>query len=498
MKYIYIFSFFKNEVLGCVIMNEMLFIYAITTIVAFIFYYIVPLKFRWIVLLVFSLLFYVFVGKILILYVIATSIITYLTARLIGKNNEIESEDTEELIRIKKKNKRIVVLTILVNLLMIGFLKYYIFFSGNINLIFSFFNIEFKLPFIKILLPLGISFYTLQAIGYLIDIYRKKYSYEKSYFKVLLFLAFFPSIIEGPITRFDEMKNTLYEGNKIDYNEIMFAIQRILWGLFKKLIVADRVYLLVKQIGDDPKSYSGIASLLFILGYTIQLYADFSGFVDIASGTAKLFGVKLPENFKQPFFSKSVQEFWRRWHMTLGLWFKDYIFYSVALSPKVNKMSSKIRKKVKNTFTKMLPTTLALFAVWIANGLWHGPMWKYIFYGLYYFVIIFLGMMFDKIFKKKHKKLKINTKTIWYKTFQLIRTVILVLIGMTIFGANNLSDAFYILRSIFTPYYGSILNLGLDVYEFTILLIGVIAMLIMSICKEKNINLFNIIATKPV
>ncbi|VEU80731.1 MBOAT family O-acyltransferase [Haploplasma axanthum] len=483
-------------------MNEVLLIYGIVLLISVIAYYLIPLKYRYIVLLVFSLAFSIIVSKILILFLIGTATTIYLGARLIKKNidtyKEKEEITQEEKNRVKKINKRIVTIVVIVNIFILGFLKYYLFFRGNFNGLFSILGTSFRLPYLKLLLPIGISFYTLQGIGYVVDVYREKYEAQKSFLKVLLFVSFFPSILEGPISRYDQVSDSLFNGNKANYQRIMLGLQRLIWGLFKKLIVADRVYLLVKTVGDNPREYSGIASLLFIIGYTIQLYADFSGFMDIALGSAELFGVKLPENFKQPFFSKSVQEFWRRWHITLGTWLKDYVFYPIALSPKINKLASKIRKKWKNHFTKMLPTIIALFVLWICNGLWHGPEWKYIFYGIYYFILIFLGMMMEPIFRKVHKKLNINTKAIWYRVFQIIRTLILVNIGMTIFGAKNLNDAFYILTSVFKPYNGSIFALGLDGYEFVILLIGVGLIFIMSYFNEKNINLFNVIASKPI
>lgn len=161
--------------------------------------------------------------------------------------------------------------------------------------------------------------------------------------------------------------------------------------------------MLVYKISESPSEYSGVAGLMFIVCYTLQLYADFSGFIDIAIGGGQLFGIKMDENFRQPFFAKSAQEFWQRWHITLGSWLKDYVFYSVALSPKLNKACNKLKKKHKNHFTKMLPTAVALLAVWICNGLWHGPEWKYIVFGLYYFVIIVSGMMLEPLFKKSPK-----------------------------------------------------------------------------------------------
>lgn len=211
--------------------------------------------------------------------------------------------------------------------------------------------------------------------------------------------------------------------------------------------------------------------------------------MDISLGIAEMFGIKLPENFRQPFFAKGPQEFWQRWHITLGLWFKEYIFYSVALTSGMKKFTKAVKKKHKNHFTKTLPTIVALFCVWLCNGLWHGPEWKYIVYGLYYFVIIAFGMLMEPLFKKMWAKMKVNPDSTWLNMVRRARTLIIILVGETIFGANTLSDAFYILGSLFTPYKGSLLGLGLDYKEVVVLMVAVVIMVIVDILKEKKINI---------
>ena len=470
-------------------MNQVMMIYFAVLAVAVLVYYIVPLKGRWIVLLSFSLLFYVLVSSYLVVFVLTTALSVFISAKYLIKWEDEAEAGEEQIKRRKKINKTIIALTIIFNLLILGFLKYYNFFGNTFNSLFSLMGLEVRIPFLKLVLPLGISFYTLTATGYLIDVYRRKYQPENNFGKICLFLSFFPQILEGPICRYDQTGKTLSEGHPADYNNLVFGAQRILWGLFKKMVVADRLYKLVYTVSSSAAAYSGTASLLFILCYTIQLYADFSGFIDIAIGSGELFGIKLPENFRQPFFAKSAQEFWQRWHITLGTWLKEYVFYSVALSPRVIKVSGKIKKHWKNHFTKMLPTTLALLAVWLCNGLWHGPEWKYIVYGMYYFVIIFMGMMFEPVFKKIYKKLNINPNHLALNIFRHIRTLLIIFIGETIFGANNLRDALLILSSVFRPYEGSIFSLGLDYKEFIIAIIGILAMLIVGIIKERGIDI---------
>lgn len=389
----------------------------------------------------------------------------------------------------KRKNKAVIVTTVLFNVAVLAFLKYYNFFGSAFCSLLALCGADIGFRALELALPMGISFYTLSAIGYLTDIYRKKYEPERNFFKILLFLSFFGTIMEGPICRYDQTGRELTEGHRADYNGIMHGVQRIIWGVFKKLVIADRAYVLVNTIASNAAEYSGAANLLFMLLYTVQLYADFSGFTDITIGTAEMFGIKLPENFRQPFFAESAQGFWQRWHITLGSWLKEYVFYSVALSPVITKLSRKLKKKSKNHFTKILPTGIALLCVWLCNGVWHGPQWNYIVYGLYYFVIIFGGMLTEPLFDRLYAKIKVDKNRVALRIARHVRTLIIIIIGETIFGANSLGDALHILGYLFVPYRGSILALGLDWYEFVVLGVGVIAVFAVDLVKEKNIRI---------
>ena len=476
-------------------MNQVMLIYFAFLATALPLYYIIPKRFRWIALLVFSLGFYAVISRYLIVFVLTTSLSVYLAARFFIKEADAEADDAAKK-RRKTKNKAAIVLTVVFNLLILGFLKYYNFLGDTFNSLLAYSGAKFRFPILSLALPLGISFYTLTAIGYLTDVYRKKYPPEKNLAKICLFLSFFPQILEGPICRYDQTGKKLFEGENAGYEGFIFGLQRILWGLFKKMVVADRLFMLVNTVFSDPAQYSGVASIMVIVCYTIQLYADFSGFIDIALGSAEMFGIKLPENFRQPFFAKSAQEFWQRWHITLGLWLKEYVFYSVALSPKVLSVCGKIKKRWKNHFTKTLPTVLALFAVWICNGIWHGPEWKYIVYGMYYFVIIFISLMTEPLFKKFYAKVKINPQNKFLNACRHLRTILIILIGETIFGANSLGDAFMILGSVFRPYQGSIFSLGLDWKELVIALLGAGMMLVVGILKERKVDIRAAIASK--
>ncbi len=469
-------------------MNKVMLIYFGMLLASVAAYYLFPKRTRWTVLLAFSLLFYLIISTYMAAFMLATAASVYCAARFLIKEvpHDAEAAVAKKLL---KRNKTVIALTIVFNLAIIGVLKYFNFFGGMFGSLLALCGASVKMPVLKIALPLGISFYTLSAIGYMVDIYRGKYKAETNFFKFCLFICFFPQILEGPVSRYDKTAPQLIEGHSPDYEGITFGLQRILWGLFKKMIVADRLYLLVRTVAGEPSQYSGIAAVLFMVCYTVQLYADFSGFIDIAIGSAELFGIKLQENFRQPFFARSAQEFWQRWHITLGAWLKDYVFYPVALSPLVTGPAAKLKKRVRNHFTKMLPTIVALFAVWLCNGLWHGPEWKYIVYGMYYFVIISAGMLTEPLFRKLYEKCGIDRQNAALKALRHIRTLIIILVGETIFGADNLKDAFTILGSVFRPYGGSVFALGLDYKEWIIALVGMAAMLAAGIAKERGISI---------
>ena len=206
-------------------------------------------------------------------------------------------------------------------------LKYSGFTLLNVKSLLDFMNFKNNIPILRFALPLGISFYTFQTMGYIIDVYRDKYPYEKNIFKLALFISFFPQLIQGPISRFDDLKETLFGEHSFDAKAISFGLQRILWGFFKKLVIADRLLPAVNTIVRNPEEYQGVYVLVGMFFYAIQLYADFTGGIDIAIGVAEVFGIRLKENFERPYFSKSITEYWRRWHISLGSWFREYMFF---------------------------------------------------------------------------------------------------------------------------------------------------------------------------
>lgn len=467
----------------------------------FLLYTICPKKQKWIVLLGASSVFYFLSAGWRIIFLVATILSIYFGALWIDKiqqsfklqKNDLDKQRKKSLREKTKKRKRLVLTAIVVfNLGLLALLKYYGFFSENMNSIFESLNLGATLPVRKFALPLGISFYTLQAVSYIVDVNRGKYRADRNLGRVALFMSFFPQMIEGPIGRYDVLANQFYEGHSFDYQNFTFALQRILWGLFKKAVIADRANAMVNVVFGNYHEYSGIVVILSVLLYTLQLYAEFTGAFDIIIGSGQLFGIHLQENFRQPFFATTVNDFWRRWHITLGAWLRDYVFYSISLSKGFQKLSKRSEKLVGKWIGKLLPVGFALFFVWLGNGLWHGAGWKYIFYGMYYYVVIMIGEVFTPLSRKIIGFLHINVNSKIYRIFQIARTFVIVNVGMLIFRADGLNAVRWMSSSAIKGIDfsvlsdGTLLKLGLDIYDFAVLAIGVLVLFTVSLIKERK------------
>ncbi len=415
------------------------------------------------------------------------------------RNEKLKEVQKEEKKAIKelyvKKQRKVILLAVIIHLGILVILKYVPFFGKNINSLFGILNIPITLNIPEYLMPIGISFYTFQALSYIIDVYREVVKPDKNLLRLALYMSFFPQIMEGPIAKYNETAMDLYEGKKIEYKNMTFGIQRILFGCMKKVVIADRLNILIKTIFDNYTTYNGGIALLAAIAYTIQLYMEFSGTMDMVIGSGQIFNVKLPENFRQPFFSKTISEFWQRWHITLGRWFKDYIFYPLSLSKPLKKLTSFGRKHLGNHFGPLLAGSIALFCVWISNGLWHGAGWKYIFFGMFHFTLILCGNIFEPFTKKVTDILHINRQKMPFKIFQMIRTTFLVIIGELFFRAKGLKAGLIMFKNIFTNFSlsflsnGLIVDLGMDKYDFIIVGITLLIVFIISVLKEKNVEI---------
>ena len=354
-----------------------------------------------------------------------------------------------------------------------------------------------------LLLPLGISFYIFQSAGYVIDLYRGKYAPEPNIAKYALFVSFFPQIIQGPIGRYDRLAPQLFSGAKPKADSYKYGIQLVLWGLFKKMILADRAALLVEAVFKEPEAYGGIVSLFAAAFYCVQIYCDFSGGIDISRGVAEGLGISLDKNFEQPLFAVSVQDFWRRWHMTLNSWMRDYLFYPLSLSRRFGKFGKSMRKVFGVRTGKMIPSLIATFIVFFTIGIWHGGAWKYIIFGLWNGLLLSFAMFAEPLFSKMRKALNIKEKSKFWHGFRITRTLLVVGAGRILTKANNTSEALIMLKNIFTSpkgaqvLEGALLSFGLTVRDYLIMAGAFILLIFADIIEENGVPARHFIEKRP-
>ena len=354
-----------------------------------------------------------------------------------------------------------------------------------------------------VLIPLGISFYTFQTAAYIIDLYRSKIEADQNILKFALFVSFFPQMVQGPISRYDQLAGQLYEGHALTYKNLTYGAQLMLWGFFKKLVIADRAAILVNQVFDNYGDYQGGVVFVALLFYTIQIYGDFSGGIDIARGAARMLGIDMTHNFMRPYFSDSISEFWRRWHMSLSFWCRDYIFFTISLSKTFGKLGKSLRKVLGDRIGKLFPVLVAQMATFLTIGLWHGAEFKYIAYGLYNGGIIILGLLLEPYLKKLISLLHINVEGVGWKVFRVLRTFFLIVMGRMFPKALSFGAAIYMFGAMFrgggaVPFSEEILTLGLDAADFLILLGGCIVWFIISWNQEKGTGIRDAIAERPL
>lgn len=463
--------------------------------IAVIGYYLIPKRFQWIWLLIFSYIYYASSGIKILFFLLYTTITTYGTGRLLDRVNHKELPRNEA----KSRKRRILIGCLLLNFGMLAVLKYTNFAIENVNAIF-----HAGISFQKLILPLGISFYTFQSMGYIIDVYWGKYEAEKNPFRFALFISFFPQLLQGPIGRFDRLARQLYEQHSFDLLKAQYALQLMLWGFFKKLVLADRAAVVVNQVFQNYTQYSGVTNIVAVLMYSIQLYMDFSGGMDVVMGVAALFGVELDQNFKRPYFATSITDFWHRWHITLGTWMKDYIFYPVSLSKWMGKFGKWSKKAFGKKTGRVVPICVANIIVFLVVGIWHGAAWKYIAYGLYNGLIIAISSLLAPLYRKGFEKFHINPKSGAWHVVQILRTFLLVNISWYFDMAVSLSAAFAMMKSTVTGFSlatltdGSLMMLGLDKLDYMILAMGCLVVFLISFLKERGIQIRESLGRKPL
>lgn len=484
-------------------------------ILLFVLYYAIPAKYQWKLLLAASYLFYFVSGWKNCFFILLTTVSTWFLAGRIDRLHREQAayikEHKKELSReerksykekIKSRQWRLLLTGLFLNFGILAVLKYTNFVIANINLGLSLAGNQKQIGFLTLLLPLGISFYTFITMGYLIDVYRGKYPAETSLGKLALFVSFFPQLIQGPINRFDKMKETLFSEHCFDVREISFGLERILWGFFKKLVIADRILPGVTVIIGQPETYGGIYVFVGMMFYALQLYADFTGGIDITIGIAQTLGIRVQENFIRPYFSKNIAEYWRRWHISLGAWFTEYIFYPVSVCQPMLSFSRFCRKHFGDYVGKRMPVYVASLAVWFTTGIWHGASWNFVVWGLLNGIIIILSQECEPLYARFHSKFHVAGKR-WYSGFQVVRTVLLmsslrmldcyrdVPLTFRMFG-----DMLFNSR-ISQLFDGRLMTLGLTISDYVVLMIGTVILLGVSLAGRSG-SIREKLEAKPV
>lgn len=457
-------------------------------------YYLIPLRFRWAWLLTASYAFYLLSSPKTFLFVLFTTAVTFLGGLYIGKCNrehrdyleqhkaELSREDKKTLkAQSQKRKRRMVALILVLDFGILAVLKYFRYYLQAMGV----FDTG------SLLIPLGISFYTFQSAAYIFDLYRNKIEPDRNIGKFALFTAFFPQIVQGPISRYDQLAAQLYEGHKFEWRNLTHGAELILWGFFKKLVIADRAAVLVNEVFGNHADYTGGAVFMALLFYMIQIYADFSGGIDIARGLAQCMGINMTHNFIRPYFAHDLSEFWNRWHVSLSHWCRDYIFYPVAMSKFFGRLGKDLRNILGDRVGKLFPVIVAQFCTFLTIGLWHGAAFKYIAYGLYNGVVIVLGLLLEPTFSRILEAMHINRDAKAWKGFRMVRTFFVVLAGRVFPKAVSFTAAISMFFSMFRPNRGvpfteTMMSFGLTQIDYLIIAVCCIVWLLISIYEEKT------------
>ncbi len=357
---------------------------------------------------------YRFLGLILV-----STLIDYFVGKGIGRSDD------------PGRRKELLWLSISANLGMLGFFKYWNFFIDNFKEGFTFFGGQLDFGHLDIVLPVGISFYTFQTMSYTIDVYRGRLKPTRDFISFATFIAFFPQLVAGPIERATNLLPQFAVKRRFDYGQSVEGLRQILWGLFKKMVIADNAAIYVNLIFDSPESYGASTLVLGAVLFAFQIYGDFSGYSDIAIGTAKLFGIKLMQNFAYPYFSRDIAEFWRRWHISLSTWFRDYVYIPLG-----------------GSWTSRVKTMRNILIIFLVSGFWHGANWTFVFWGLLHALFFLPLFIFNQ---NRNNLIPIKTKYLmpsFRDSVAIVQTFVLTTVAWIFFRADSLGDALVYLKSM--------------------------------------------------
>ncbi|MBQ8310099.1 MAG: MBOAT family protein [Clostridia bacterium] len=478
-------------------------------------YFIVPGRMQWKVLLLSSLVFYALSGEGYLIFILYTALVTFLTAHVLQHRADAEDAFVEKnratmekaerkayRAREKKKRFRVLCAGLFLGFGMLAVLKYTAFVIDGVRSVWTAFGGEsFSIP--SLLLPLGISFYTFQSMGYLIDVYRKKVRAERNFARLLLFVSYFPQLLQGPISRFGDLQEQLITPHRFDGVSLRAGLLRVMWGYFKKMIVADTAMVAIKTLVSESDVYQGVYVVLLILLYSAQIYGDFTGGIDITIGLSEMMGIKLTENFNRPFSSKSTKEYWNRWHITMGSWFTDYIFYPLSVSRPMQKFSMASCSKLGNIVGMRLPVYAATVATWFLTGLWHGAGWNFIVWGLLNCLVILVSRELEPLYRRFNKRFPRLTASAPWGAWQAIRTFLLMGLIRSLDCYRDVSLTFRLWGSMLTTWNWSELfsdgltSFGLSQSDWAVILIGVAVIFFVS-SAGKDTPVRHRVAKRPI
>ena len=453
-------------------------------------YYLVPKAWQWAALLLFSMVFYHYAARTrTIVFLVISTVTVYVCTLWVDKLKK--SGDAH-----RGKITALLAATFGINVLIWFVFKGSEFWMCGIRLLDQVFHTSWAETLnVQLVAALGMGYYTLQVMGYVLDCAWGLIEPQRNPFKLFLFVCFFPQLTTGPISQYSQLGRELYEKHDISYYNITHGAQRMLWGFLKKLVLAERVGIIVSGITDNLAVYNGFYAWIAILLFPIQMYADFSGCMDIVIGTAQIFDIQLAENFRNPFFSRTSQEFWQRWHITLGLWTKNYVLYPLMKSRMMQRFGKFTRRKFGKRFGKFISTSASMFVLWMVLGIWHGGFRFMVGVSLWYFTILMLGSLLSPTFDRITRALHVKTESFSWHFFQSARTYVIYAVGITFFS-KGVREGIELLRSaakvitgeVSNPWIffdGSILSLGIEWRDINLIIVCVLLLIIVGILREK-------------
>jgi alginate O-acetyltransferase complex protein AlgI len=435
-------------------------------------YFAMPARWRWLLLLLASYFFYMCWKPEYVVLIMISTLVDYYAGIKMGQQPS------------RKKKKPYLVLSLLVNLGMLAGFKYLDFFNGSANVLFNELNIDRQFPIYNILLPVGISFYVFQSLSYTIDVYRGSVQPEKHAGKFALYVCFFPQLVAGPIERSSHLLPQVNHPQSFDQQRLVSGLKLMLWGFFKKLVIADRLGMFVGNVYNNPTEFTGLPVILATVLFAFQLYCDFSGYTDIARGSARILGYDLMINFNRPMIARSLRDFWNRWHISLTTWFRDYLLYSLPYIKGRQIIMGKIYRNLIITYLIM--------------GLWHGAAWTFVIFGLFHGILLVLETVTERQRNWLFEKTRLNDFPFLKTSLSIIVTFLILSFSLLFFRAGSLKDSLLLIsNSVDFSSFSSSLRMMAKDYELLFGMLMVVFLLITEYLHEKH-DLVRVLSSKHI